>query len=107
MDALLNPFGVAAVVFIEEGAQDFWLFFLQGGQAGPAQQELGGQQGVHLIRQQIQGQGKVGLEGTVLLVDQARALIDQMAAVLHQAGQFAGQLGVRFQGVELVPVQAD
>ena len=30
LDPLLDPFGVAAIVFIEEGAQGLWLFFLQG-----------------------------------------------------------------------------
>ena len=41
------------------------------------------------------------------LFDDAATLVDQVATVLAQAGQFTGQLGVRLQRAELIAVQTD
>ena len=41
------------------------------------------------------------------LVDQARAFIDQVAAVLDQASELACQFGVRLECLELVAMEAD
>ena len=61
---------------------------------------------VRAVQQDLR-QGIIGLEATVQLVDQAGCGHRPGGGGFRPGRQFAGQHGVRFQGEELVAVQAD
>jgi len=56
----LHLLGPPAVVFIEKGAQRFGVGLLEGGQIGPARQEVGGHGRGHVPAQEGFGQGVIG-----------------------------------------------
>lgn len=57
----LHFFGPPAVMLVEEGAQCFGLRLLDGGQIGPARQEVGGQGRGQMPIQESFGQRVIGL----------------------------------------------
>ena len=96
--------GAAAVVGIVEGAHGLGFGLLQRGQRGPLQQEIDGESRGRVRPDPFEGLGEVGFQRGAQLLDEAGALVDEVAALLAEQGEVAGGGIVGHPGAELVAV---
>lgn len=105
LEALFHQFCAAGVLRVEECPDTCDRSFLKTGQVGPFEKE-GAEHGRGEVCKEDFQKWKVALGQAVQAIDDAGAFIDQIAAVLNQQAQFAGQNGVGPKGAQFAGMQA-